>query len=783
MRNNLRIRNFNILLLIYFIAFTCCLNAQIYQQSIEGKVVDKVTFKTISQAKIILLLGGNGIDSLQTNENGNFKFDGIAVGKYDLIFDHPEYLPAVKIDVLLTSSRPKVIDVALQKRFELLEEVTIVPELDREEVLNDMSTQSAISIDAKTARKIAGGLDDPIRVAANFAGINSNGSFSDNFISVRGNSPRALKYYFDGLELPNPTHFARIGSSGGTFTIFSLRLLDDSDFFAGAFPAEYSNSVGGIFDVNFKKGNINNNEFAVEIGTLGIDVSSEGPINKSKKSSYTTNFRYATIGLARLIGYPTQPTYTDFAFNLNFPIDEKSNLKIYSINGISDRLREAEKDISLWEEGLDRYELSLNSKLFSIGSTYSRLMGENVLFKLAALTAFTNQQDNRIFLLHDLTEIPRNINEYTTIPISVAASLKKSYKNTLVKIGAATNFVKHQYNYYAVVDTTITQYPAIETTGNTLQTTAYVQAKTALSRSLSLNIGLNATHHNINNEVVAEPRIGLIFKAKQNRFSMAYGKHSQFYEYSVYNFEDEAGKHPNLNLKATKAHHFGLAYSTKILRQKINIEGFYQLLYDVPIEPDGTFSIINLSELNELRTLINEGKGKNYGIDFSIGKYITNNWYYNVNASYIKSLYTDGDDIWRSTEFDFNYNIKLLAGKDFEVGKRKNKKNNLSLNTTFTAIGGRPYTPVDLIASAKVQSTIYNENLAFSQREEGLLVLDFTVIYQTNKAKRSSFWTFQIKNLFSSADAVYREYDVVTKQEVIVPSSSFFPVISYGLEF
>jgi len=443
-------------------------------------------------------------------------------------------------------------------------------------------------------------------------------------------------------------------------------------------------------------------------------------------------------------------TYTDFAFNLNFPIDDKSNLKIYSINGLSDRLREAEKDISLWEEGLDRYELTLNSKLFSLGSTYSRLIGKNGLFKLAALAAYTNQQDNRVFLLHNLTEIPRNINEYSTIPLSFATSYKQSFKNSLIKLGVSTNFINHSYNYYATIDTTVSQFPGSKTSGNTIQTNAYLQNKTALNKSLSINAGLNATHQNINNEIVVEPRIGLIYTTpNNNRISMAYGKHSQFYEYSVYNFIGENGQQTNIDLKATKAHHFGMAYITKLWQQKIRVEGFYQLLYDVPVEPEGTFSIINLSELNELRPLVNNGKGKNYGIDFSIEKYATNNWYYNINASYIKSLYLGGDGIWRSTEFDFNYNIKLLAGKDFEVGKRKNKKNNLSLNTTFSAIGGRPY----------------------------------TLIYQTNKARRSAFWTFQIKNLFSSADAVYREYDVVTRQEAIVPSSSFFPVISYGLEF
>ena len=52
---------------------------------------------------------------------------------------------------------------------------------------------------------------------------------------------------------------------------------------------------------------------------FGIDFTSEGPINKERGSSFLINYRYSVVGLARLIGYPTQPTYQDLSFILDFP--------------------------------------------------------------------------------------------------------------------------------------------------------------------------------------------------------------------------------------------------------------------------------------------------------------------------------------------------------------------------------------------------------------------------------------------------------------------------------
>jgi len=467
-------------------------------------------------------------------------------------------------------------------------------------------------------------------------------------------------------------------------------------------------------------------------------------------------------------------------------LSDTENLKVYSVIGASDRIRTAVREIDLWEEGLDRYELILNSKLITLGATYSKLFKPNTLVKASVLGGFTQQQDNRVFLLYNLQAINRSVNEYESIPISFALSAKHTYSSWLaVKAGVSTNFTNHQYTFFQTNDTIITQ-PNINQhiKGNSITSKTYIQSNYRITEKIALNTGLHFLYHSVNRNFFMEPRLGIRYQFHpKHNLSFAYGKHSQAEEYAVYQYKTKDLESNEL-LKATKSQHFTVAYQGAVhSNHLLTIEAYYQHLYDVPVEPIGTFSTLNLSELNDIRILNNSGKGKNYGIDAGFKRFTDKGLYYQINASWLNSIYLGGDNIWRSTEFDFGYNIKLLLGKEISVGKKKGKRNLLSFNGSLSAIGGKPYTPLNLTESARLQNSIFNESLAFSKREEGLIVLDLTTIYQTNKANRSAVWTFQIKNLFSSADAVYREYDTILDEEVIVPSSSFFPVISYGLAF
>ena len=115
--------------------------------------------------------------------------------------------------------------------------------------------------------------------------------------------------------------------------------------------------------------------------------------------------------------------------------------------------------------------------------------------------------------------------------------------------------------------------------------------------------------------------------------------------------------------------------------------------------------------------------------------------------------------------------------------KKKNKRNFIGWNTNLANVGGRPYTPIDLASSMLAEETILNEPLAYTLREDNLLFLDVTLTYKINKKGKTGIWSLQIKNLFSNGNAIYREYDSVLNKEVTIPSSSFFPNLSYKIEF
>lgn len=775
--------------IIFYLVFLVSLGVVGQTQTISGVVKNSFTERAITDVKVSLLLNDSIVISTFTDQKGVFNFVKIPLGIYDISFAHLEYEAFILPDITLTSSRVENITVGLVEAFKQLNELTINPHKDRSKNNNEMSTNSVKTIYVQDMQKLAGSLDDPIRVAGMMPGVTSEAAFSENFVSIRGNSPRGLKYQMEGVEVINPSHFARIGSSGGTFTVFSMQLLDKSDFFTGAFPAEYSNALSGVMDVNFRRGNQATHEYSITAGTLGLDFSTEGPFNSKMKSSYLINYRYSVVGMARFIGYPTQPTYQDLSFVLNFP-QKKGEFKVFGISGTSDRKRLATPDSTLWKSDIDRYNLSLSSQMVMLGGTYDRPFGENSLMKLTLVGNAFKQVDNRNYLLQEATEIIRSRNEYSSIPVTAALSFKHKFSRRHTnKTGGSFEYASHnwevlQYDFENTrLDTNVIGKGYAQTAK------AYTQSRIFLNEKLVLNLGVSSLFYSVNKKVTFEPRIGLSYQTKsKGKLTLSLGKHSQIEHYATYLFQqkDSLGviSNPNKNLELVKAYHAIGGFKTTIFKNHyLNVEVYYQYLYDIPTEKNGTFSMANIAELQQIRALENIGTGENYGIDFGIERYASKGLYYMINASVFESNYVDGLGVKRSTGYDQKFNVKFLAGKEYIIGEKKGKTNFIGWNTNVAYVGGRPYTPVDIAASELNQETIYNERIAFTARDKNLLFADVTFTYKINKAKRTAVWSLQIKNIFSNGAAIYREYDPMTHQETTVKSSSFFPNLSYKIQF
>jgi hypothetical protein len=196
-------------------------------------VVDKSTQIPLNGASIILL-NSDPLKGTSTNFAGEFRLDDVPVGWQSIAE---------------------------------IGEVIIRPESGKEQPLNEMAVISARSFSTEETERYAGSIGDPSRMASNFAGV-STLSDQQNVIVIRGNSPMGLLLRLDGADIPNPNHFASLGTTGGGLSMINNNTLSNSDFFTGAFPAEYGNVLSGVFDLKMRNGNDENFEFTVQAGEL-----------------------------------------------------------------------------------------------------------------------------------------------------------------------------------------------------------------------------------------------------------------------------------------------------------------------------------------------------------------------------------------------------------------------------------------------------------------------------------------------------------------------------------
>ena len=225
-----------------------------------------------------------------TDSDGFFKITDIKSGRYSLKVSLLGYESAVVKEVLIIAGKEERLEILLLENIKYLEEITVRSQKEYGAAQNEMATVSAKSFTVEQTKRYAASWGDPARMALSFAGV-SNVNDQTNEIIIRGNSPKGMLWRIEGMEVSNPNHFGTDGASGGGYCGISPNVLANSDFYTGAFPAEYGNALSGVFDIRLRNGNNEKKEYSFQAGFQGIEASIEGPFNNSK-ASYLVNYRY-----------------------------------------------------------------------------------------------------------------------------------------------------------------------------------------------------------------------------------------------------------------------------------------------------------------------------------------------------------------------------------------------------------------------------------------------------------------------------------------------------------
>ena len=327
---------------IYCLAFILIsiignVNAQ-YSQTIKGNVLDKDSKQTLMGAAIMMTDDSTHKTGCVSDVDGNFILQNVAVGKHNFSCTIMGYSTVVLQNILVTSGKQVVLNFELETSLHQLKEIKIKA-YDKKNASNEMAAVSARTFDVQETERYAGSRQDPARMASNFAGVSGTDD-SRNDIVVRGNSPLGVLWRLEDIAIFNPNHFNIPGSTGGPVSIINNKTLSNSDFFTGAFPAEYGNSTSSVFDLKLKNGNKDKYEGTVQFGVMGAELAAEGPISKKHKSSFVVAYRYATLNWLNALHIPigtnSIPKYQDATIKLNFPISKKGTLTFFGIGGKSD---------------------------------------------------------------------------------------------------------------------------------------------------------------------------------------------------------------------------------------------------------------------------------------------------------------------------------------------------------------------------------------------------------------------------------------------------------------
>ncbi len=776
------------MLRLYFISILLILatpiHAQLFQ-TIRGNIVDNASNTPVSFATVEVLHKKPSIVTA-SDSLGNFTLK-VPVGRYDLQVSRTGYAPVIIREILAGSAKETFVSIGLNQHITALHETTVKPDINKAKPLNPMATVSARMFSVEETKRYAGGYDDPARLASSFAGV--AGNTDANGIIIRGNAPKFVQWKMEGIEIPSPNHFEDLKTfGGGTLTALSSQMLSNSDFYTGAFPAEYSNALSGVFDLSMKKGNNQKRENTFQIGIIGIDAASEGPFKKGGRSSYLFNYRYSTLSLLAplLPENANSLKYQDLSFKLNFPTLKAGIFSIWGFGLIDGAGAKAKADSLEWIYKNDRNEDAIKQYTSASGINHVYFLRHNAFIKTTLAATFNKLEWNtkRLDNQKDLQPFSQIDNTNWNFVLSSLINKKFNAFHTN-KTGITVTGMKYRLYLNNSINNSTPQ-DIINTSGRSVLISAYTSSSINLTNRLKINMGVNGQIFTLNNHYTIEPRIGARQQLNSRQsLGFAYGLHSRLERLNFYfnNSQQTGEKAVNKNLDFTKAHHFVFSYDYKISDVvHLVIEPYFQQLFNVPVIADSSFSLLNLQgDWFFAHTLQNTGYGRNYGIDITIEKSLSQGYYCLFTASVFQAKYKGGDNIWRDTRYNRNYVFNFLAGKEWQTGKFK--QNLASLNARITYQGGNRYSPPNPTASHLAGDIVYDEQNAFVMQVSPSLNVHFTGSYRINKKNASHEFALKILNATAQPDFYGYKYNLINKTIDKDVSSVIIPNLSYKIEF
>lgn len=770
-------------------------------ETVRGKVESANPESEIINAAIYVKNSDPAVGAV-TDDNNEFSIK-VPAGRQTLQVSCVGF-QSKEIDILVNTGREVVLNIVLEPSNIQLGDVEIVARLDKSKPINRLSYSGARSFSTEETFRFAGSLGDPARMVRAFAGVIPVND-SRNDIVIRGNSPLGVQYILDGIEIANPNHFnAGVGMTGGQVTLLNTNLLTNSDFHLSAWPAPYGNALAGIFDLTMRRGNNKKHEFWGQMGFNGIEVGSEGFFSKNNTSSYLISYRYSIPDIMEKFGAykGIVPRYQDLTFKTDFDLNQKHQLSVLGLWGASN-IKFTLDDVIAMEVDFDRESLTfdqrveVNSLAYVLGATHT-----------AKFSPKTELKTTLSFVRND-----------TRMPVDTMSLVQPDaewklfwHENAIENKYSAYSQLTHRFSYYSRLvggvkyDLYDVQYlekvndydfpgdarTVTDEKGTMSLLRAYAQYQHTLSPELSLTGGLFGMYFTLNGSKAVEPRGGIRYTpANGHTLAAAGGLYSQLQPrtfYFIQTHTPEGIVYTNKDLDFSRSAQFDASYDWAFAHNwHAKVEGYFQHLYSIPVinDPDEYFTMLEAggagqNSIDRQDNLVNKGTGRNYGVELTLEKFLSQNYYLLFNTTLYRSTYTNGfnDKRW-STIFDGRYLVNLTGGYEQPL----NKGWTLFADLKGSYAGGTRYTPVLVEESKQKNEVIFDKERVNTLKVRDYFRMDLRIGYRKNHKRYTDELALDLQNFTNRRNIHSIYFDLNKGKYEEMTLQAFMPMVTYRVNF
>ncbi|MDC0600221.1 TonB-dependent receptor [Flavobacteriales bacterium] len=759
-------RSWFFVFLLSFLAF----GASGQRAAVRGVVTDEVTGLALPFVSVVVQGATSGAS---TDFDGAFELGDLPPGIVNLSFSSVGYKTATRLEIELTPARPAFISVALEPLTVAVEAAEVVAETGRGE---EEAPVSLRRIGTNEIKRNPGGGRDISKAIRSLPGVAAIPSFRNDVV-IRGGAPNENRFYIDGIEIPNINHFATQGASGGPVGMINVDLVEQVEFYSGAFPSTRGNALSSVMEFGFKTARTDEWTSNAVVGTSDLGLTFEGPTGPKSSLIFSARRSYLQF-LFELIGLPFLPIYNDFQFKWVHHPSPNERLTVLGIGAYDDfQLNLSVADDTSAEDYIDQVAildaLQVNQQWnYTVGVKYDKFTEDGRWSWIAS----RNMLSNRAFKhVSNDVDLPLTLDYLSQEMENKLRLERRRYGAEGFKLtwGAQYEFAKfnnrtYSQRYLFLQDTLVEI--DFESAFDLHKYGAFIQASKPMADGrITLSGGLRMDGNEVNANMAnpirqLSPRVAFRWNfAPRWSLNANTGRYFQLPSYLVLGYAEGGQLANQAAARYTRCDQAvaGLRFDWGERNTTFGLEGFLKSYQGSPVSRETGIALANLGAdfgVVGNEAVLFDGIGRSYGLEFLAQRRLYKGVYGLLAYTLVRSEY-EFEGEFAPSAWDSRHIVSLTGGaklkRDWEVGVR------------WLYSGGLPYTPYDIDVSMDRE---YWDSQGVPQLDYALLNANRNASFSQLDLRVDKKWFFKnwsldvfmdIQNLFSQVPDAPPSLDVL----------------------